>query len=284
MRLHTILVVLSLCPAIYCQNALPPLTETCHAIEASIVQVSSDTMQGTGFIVDPNGWIITALHVVADPATLIKRDNISVSIVGHKGRLPAKVVSPLDNLAQFRDFAILKVDRGDLPFLKLGSEINADDGTPIAVVGFPLSAMFRIPPNPIPRFCLTGTIAAQTAFPLGNLEFLHTLYFQGVSIKGISGAPIVSQIDGKVIGMVTTKLTGINQPLDELKAAIDNPGPGHMEIGLGPGLGAIGGLGRVIDLLDTQLANGLGSGTGTSDMTNTLERVKKGYDRQHPRQ
>ncbi len=276
MRLR-VLAVLFVCPAVYCQNHPQPLTqiEACRNFRTSIVQVDTDTMHGTGFIVAPDGWIITALHVVADQKTLTKRENISVSIIGHTHPIPAEIVSPLDNRARLRDFAVLKISKTSLPALDLGSEVNVEDGSPIAIIGLPLSASFAVPPGSVvPRFCLFGTVAAQYALPLGNLEFLHTIYFQGVSVKGISGAPIISLVTGKVIGIVSTKLTGIGPDLQALRDDISaGKGSGVSLSGIDPNLT----IGKILDMLDLQLANGLGSGTGASDAAYALKKAQKSY-------
>jgi len=158
--------------------------------------------------------------------------------------------------------------------LELGSEDGIELGSPISIIGFPLAAILPIA-TAMPKFCLSGTVAAQTSFPLGNLNFLHTVYFQGVSIKGVSGAPIISLESGKVIGIVTTKLAGINKSLEEVENDI-NTIP-HVEMGLGPGRGVVGSLGQVIDVLDTQLANGLGSGTGATDASYALKKAQRDY-------
>jgi hypothetical protein len=280
------LVVLLACPTVYCQKIRQPLTqvEACKSFRSSIVQVDTDTMHGTGFIVGPDGWIITALHVVADQQTLIKRENILVSIVGHPHSIPAEIVSPLDNIARLRDFAILKIHETNLPALDLGSEVNIDDGSPIAIIGFPLSASLRF--GPIPRFCLMGTVAAQTTFPLpqGNLQFLRTIYFQGISVKGISGAPIISLVTGKVIGIVSTKLAGITPALDEVRKNTSAGGDIQVIGTNGNQFGIAGSITPIIDVLDNQLANGLGSGTGASDAAYSLKKAKRDYGRQHATQ
>jgi S1-C subfamily serine protease len=283
MKLCT-LAVFFVCPAVYCQNLPQPLTqvEACRRIKDSVVQVDTDTMHGTGFIVDSDGWIITALHVVAEPKTLIQRENITVSALGHPRPISAEIVSPLDDIAQLRDFAILKINETKLPALDLGNEIAVEDGSPIAIVGLPLSAMFRIPINAIPRFCLSGTVAAQTALPLGNLEFLRTIYFQGVSIKGISGAPIVSLVTGKVIGIVSTRMTGIDAALQRVTDDIRNSDVQMSNAGVQTritmhGIDPARAAGDIVNVLDEQLANGLGTGTGASYVTNALKQAQKNY-------
>jgi hypothetical protein len=288
MRLSSILVLLITCPAVYCQNLPQPLTQVdaCRNFRASVVQVDTDTMHGTGFIVSPDGWIMTALHVVANPQTLVKYDNISVLIHGHK--TPAEIMSPLDSRTRARDFAVLKIEGTDLPPLNLGSEINLEDGSQIAVIGFPLSAVSNIPITAIPGFCLTGTIASHSTLPLGkNLEFLHTIYFQGVSIKGISGAPIISLQTGKVVGIVSTRMTGINSVLGEIRDSVDNSVAEARARGVGTRMTVHGtdpalDVANIIKVLDEQLANGLGTGTGASDVAIALNEAKKNYERKPP--
>lgn len=284
MRLRIVLSLL-ICPAVYCQNLPQPLTqvEACRQFRASIVQVDSDTMHGTGFVVAPDGWIVTALHVVVDPQTLIKREHILVSTLGRSRPSDAEVVSPIDKFTMARDFAILKINKTNLPTLDLGNEISVEDGSPVVIIGLPLSATFRPQLNSIPRFCLSGTVAAQSALPLGNMEFLHAIYFQGVSIKGISGAPIISLVNGKVIGLVSTRLTGITQGLDQARTSYTISQSGlHADVnlsGFDVGKTVIG----LVDTLDNQLANGLGSGTGAADAAIALEKAKREYKRQHPK-
>lgn len=112
------------------------------------------------------------------------------------------------------------------------------------------------------------------------MEFLHSIYFQGVSIKGISGAPIISLVTGKVIGIVSTRLTGIGTDLQKLS---DDIVAGRVGGGVSMGAFTAYDLKRVIDVLDLQLANGLGSGTGASDAAHALKQAKSDYEHSHPK-
>jgi S1-C subfamily serine protease len=286
MRLHGALIFFFSCPAVYCQVSEPPTqVDVCRKIEKSVVEVDTDTVRGSGFIVDSDGWIMTALHVVADPKTHTERQSIAVSLRGHTRSIPAEIVSDLNKFAD-RDIALLKINKTDLPALELGNEVNVEDGTPVTIVGMPLSAIFRVPVNPVPPFCLTGTVAAQTALPLGKLEFLHTIYFQGVSIKGISGAPIVSLVSGKVIGIVSTKLTGISTTLQQVRDKLSLSAVAQSQSGVSyhyivNGIEPDKAVGDIVTLLDEQLANGLGTGTGASDAARALNDAKREYARKH---
>lgn len=276
----TLFALIFACHTVVSEGTPKPLThvEACSSrFSDAVVQVQTDQMSGTGFIAGANGWIITAFHVIADPDTLSVYDNPRI-IIGNRKPIPAEIISSVDKPTSTRDFAILKVDRTQLPKLDLGNESVLELGSPISIIGFPLSAMFpRLAAGtPVPKFCLSGTIAAQTALPLGNLQFLHTIYFQGVSIKGISGAPIISIQTGKVIGVVSTRLTGITDSLFTLhKEILGGLGRNITVSGLEPGTE----IDKIITTLDTQLANGLGSGTGASDVADALKKAQLEYKR-----
>ena len=64
---------------------------------------------GSGFIVSSNGYIITSNHVVADPEAEY------TVILDPTKKFPAKILSR-DPII---DIAILKIDRKNMPFLKL---------------------------------------------------------------------------------------------------------------------------------------------------------------------
>jgi hypothetical protein len=176
---------------------------------------------------------------------------------------------------------ILKIDKTQLPHLELGSEDGTELGSPISIIGFPLAAILPIG-TAMPKFCLSGTIAAQTSFSLGNLNFLHTVYFQGVSIKGISGAPIISLVTGKVIAIVSTKLTGIGPALQQVtnnlnRSAVAQRNAGVFFQHVENGIDASKAVGDIVTVLDEQLANGLGSGTGANDASYALEKAQRAY-------
>jgi S1-C subfamily serine protease len=283
MRLCTVLTFLVISRAVYCQNTQKPIThvEACKRFSDSVVQVDTDVFHGTGFIVDADGWILTAFHVVVDIKTLAKYGNITVTLNGDSEKIPAEIISQIDNLARTRDFAVLKIGRTKLKPLELGNEDDARVGSAISIIGIPLSAMFpeNVPLPRIPQFCLTGTIAAQTSFPLGKGIHLDTVYFQGVSIKGISGAPIISLDTGKVIGIADARMTGISHSLSNLHDNIANGlGRNVLVSGLEPGTE----IDKIITVLDQQLANGLGTGTGAADAAYALKKAQREYKNGNP--
>lgn len=282
MRLHSAIFLFIACSAAYCQQQPRSLVEACRVVHDSIVEVRSEKSAGTGFIVGPDGWILTAMHVVADRADLKKFENLRVSVIGSSNPFSAELVSPLDRIAAARDVAVLKIDAAGLPALDIGSEIGLEDGSPIAIIGLPLSASGVITRGSIVPFCLSGTLAAQVAAPLRGLDFLRIIYFQGVSIKGLSGAPVLSLPTGKVVGIVTTKLTGVGPELQRIEDNLDRANIGERNAGVefrleAHGIDAAESVGELIRVLDEQLANGLGSASGASDASFYVHQAKRDF-------
>lgn len=54
-------------------------------------------------------------------------------------KVPASLMLPTIQTT-VHDFALLKVDKTKLPFLALGDESDIPIGSPITIIGFPLSA------------------------------------------------------------------------------------------------------------------------------------------------
>lgn len=147
-----------------------------HAVEA----------RGSGFIIDPNGTIVTNNHVVkgADHATVTLDDGT---------QLPAKVIGRDGRT----DIAVLKVHAKEkLPYLQLGNSADVKPGQWVVAVGNP--------------FGLGGTVTAGIVSALSR-DIGEGPYDQFIQIdapinRGNSGGPLFTQ-DGKVIGINTAILS-----------------------------------------------------------------------------
>jgi hypothetical protein len=199
----------------------------------------------------------------------------------------ARMATPMTADSVGQDYAILKVDGvSGLSFLPLGSIKGVVLGSDATIIGFPFSAITPQGHRVYTKFCLSANIAASDIVtipvngtkpgPQGDVPFkvdvkVEVIYFQGPSVKGISGSPIISRDTGKVIGIVTQKLTGIGHALDALRQDAAHPVIPIQIAGVGdPNQAFI----KIIDVLDDQLANGLGAATGIDDPAHTLNMVK----------
>jgi serine protease Do len=141
-----------------------------HAVEA----------RGSGFIIDPEGTIVTNNHVVKDAA--------SVSVTMDDGTvLPAKVIGRDPR----SDLAVLRVKAGHpLPFINLGDSSTVEPGQWVIAVGNP--------------FGLGGTVTAGIVSArgrdIGEGPYDSFIQIDAPINPGNSGGPLFTQ-DGKVVGV-----------------------------------------------------------------------------------
>ncbi|MEZ0209775.1 MAG: DegQ family serine endoprotease [Methylophilus sp.] len=134
---------------------------------------------GSGFIVKPDGVILTNAHVVD------KADEVIVRLTD-KREFKAKVVG-VDKLT---DVAVLKIDGKDLPTVKIGSTKNSNVGDWVVAIGSPFG---------FDNTVTAGIISAKSrALPdEGYVPFLQT----DVAINpGNSGGPLFN-LNGEVVGI-----------------------------------------------------------------------------------
>lgn len=144
---------------------------------------------GSGFIVDPNGIILTNKHVVVDPGaeyTVIATDNKK-----YKAQVLAR--DPVD------DVAILKINGKNLPTVKLGESSNLELGETVIAIGNALG-IFR---NTVSSGIISGlsrSIRAATAPTMPAQELRGLIQTDAAINPGNSGGPLVN-IDGEAIGI-----------------------------------------------------------------------------------
>lgn len=261
--------------------------KACAQFSSAVVRIEAGGQsRGTGFIVSPDGYILTASHVVRDDTDGSYFSTIAIRSPAISGFAKPAISIGADNVGQ--DFALLKIETSThLPFLQLGNVSDAVNGSDATIIGFPFSALTMESKNVFTKFCLSAEFAAtdivtvpvretqKTAsgtVPSNRDVKVNVIYFQGPSVKGISGSPIISRDTGTVVGIVSIKLTGIGQSLMELKAQTAQ--------GLGSGI-AISGLqpgpviNQILTVLDDQLANNLGAAAGIDDPKYALAREQR---------
>jgi S1-C subfamily serine protease len=183
--------------------------EACAKFSDAVVSIESGgQIRGTGFIVSEDGLIITANHVIRNEEGAYYQA-IIVTLKGGSIAF-AKPVDPISPEAIGKDFALIKVDIKDkLPFLKMGSSSEVEIGSEATIIGFPFSAIQRRV-----KFCVVAEFAAveplvqsvtwrntRSAAPVAVPIKVKVVYFQGPSIQGISGSPVISRTTGNVVGI-----------------------------------------------------------------------------------
>ncbi len=149
---------------------------------------------GSGFIVDPKGYIITNNHVVE------KADKIYVKLSTDPesqdlGR-PAHVIG----VDKATDLAVIKIDTSTpLPTVKLGNSDTAQVGDWVEAIGSPFA---------LSQTVTAGIISAKnrTIEPGASGQFQHFIQTDAAINPGNSGGPLLN-MNGEVIGVNTAIYT-----------------------------------------------------------------------------
>jgi len=144
---------------------------------------------GSGFIVSPDGYVLTSQHVVSDPEAEY------VVITDPQRKFPAKVLGrdPIN------DIAILKIEGEGFPYLELGDSDQIEPGESVIAVGNPLGEFH----DTISAGIVSGLSRFVTAYSGLSQEMAHLkglIQTDAAINPGNSGGPLVN-MDGKVIGI-----------------------------------------------------------------------------------
>ena len=153
---------------------------------AEVNDARTDRGLGSGVIIDAQGQILTARHVVVDA------DEIRVTYAD--GTQSVAEVSTTD---PERDIAVLRTDQGPEVLVPavLGSVATVNTGDPVYVVGNPLGFTASISAGVVSGF--------NRSLPLDDDETLDGLIqFDAAVNPGSSGGPLVNA-RGQVVGIVT---------------------------------------------------------------------------------
>ncbi len=175
------------------------------------VEIFTDIGSGSGFIVHPEGLVVTARHVVED------EDGESLRSV--KVRLYPQLKDELTVQGTvFRshrrlDFALLWLEgAGPFPTLPVGQPRKVQHTQTVYAIGAPAGL-----PNTVSRGIISN--------PLSRFNMLECLQTDAAIDRGNSGGPLVTE-DGEVIGINLWGLGNFDAakfsvPVDYLKADLD---------------------------------------------------------------
>jgi serine protease Do len=150
---------------------------------------------GSGFIVSPDGYILTNNHVVADA------DKVTVTLFD-KRVFDAKVVGKDPTT----DVAVVKIDEKNLPTLSLGDDSKARVGQWVLAIGNPLQLDFTVTAGIVSA---KGRNQSSLLNPDGRNSYAITDYIQTDAAinPGNSGGPLLN-IRGEVIGINSAIASG----------------------------------------------------------------------------
>ncbi|MEE8469740.1 MAG: trypsin-like peptidase domain-containing protein [Dehalococcoidia bacterium] len=151
----------------------------------AVVRIETDLGSGSGFIIDPNGLILTNNHVISDAEeiTVFLEDGTDYS-----GTVQSRDLA--------RDIAVVKIEATDLPYLEFGDLSQVALGQQVVVLGYPLGEE---------DVTLSSGFVSAIKFDSGrNITWVQT---DSAINPGNSGGPLLN-LQGQVIGVVSAKLVG----------------------------------------------------------------------------
>jgi serine protease Do len=155
------------------------------------VALGHQYFSGTGFVISPDGYVLTNWHVVAD-TNVARADTIWVTMADHSDARFADVIAT----SELRDIALLKIRGYQGPYLSAidWRGLKARQGEPAALIGFPAGAGFARAgsQSALVRTSMTAGIISRVTDDL--------IQFDGMTIGGSSGSPLFNA-NGEVISI-----------------------------------------------------------------------------------
>ncbi len=151
---------------------------------------------GSGFIVSPDGYVLTCNHVVGDPEA-----DYTV-IIDPKHKYPAKVLAK-DPLI---DVAVLKIAGKNLPYLELGDSDKIDLGETVVAIGNPLGEFEDTVSAGIVSG-LSRKITAYGGLPMRATSLRGLIQTDAAINPGNSGGPLVN-MEAKTLGINNAMVMG----------------------------------------------------------------------------
>ena len=191
--------------------------------------------QGSGFIISPDGYILTNNHLVGEA------DKVIVHLADER-ELEAKIIgSDADS-----EVAVIKIDADNLAFLELANSDVTEVGEWVLAIGNPFGLSHTV----------TAGIISAKGRSIGLTEYENFIQTDAAINFGNSGGPLLN-LDGKVVG-INTAIVGASGNIGIGFAIPSNMAKGVYEQLVESGTVVRGILGVIIKEMDGELAKSLG--------------------------
>ncbi|MGP8200336.1 MAG: S1C family serine protease [Limisphaerales bacterium] len=201
----------------YSTSVAPPpersVRELANELGEAVVQVRTPAGLGSGFFINPDGFLITNFHVTEGET------QISVEVyLQRNGQIERKIYKQVRIVAlnKFADLALLRIEDKDAPkfsCVMLGDSDKVAVGDSVFAIGSPLG---------LERTVTEGIVSTKTR------QFEGTLYLQTTAQinPGNSGGPLFN-LRGEVVGVTNMKITfgeglGFAIPVEAVKFFLDH--------------------------------------------------------------
>ncbi len=203
--------------AIACQQVVAVTTEITY--KNFFGYTTSSAVSGSGFIISPDGYILTNFHVIEDAA----RGGYEISVLTHDG---SEYIASIVGFEADNDVAVLKIEAENLSAVTLGNSDNMAVGDSVYAVGNPLGEL---------EYTMTGGMVSALDRDIstydsdtGTYTTINMFQIDAAVNSGNSGGPVYDQ-KGQVIGIVTAKYSntgveglGFAVPINDAVAIADD--------------------------------------------------------------
>jgi len=204
-------------PQFYVANTRPTaardVQDLVKQIGEAVVQVRTPGGLGSGFFINPDGYLITNFHVIEGET------EISVEVYHqHNGQLDRETYKQVKIIAinKFHDLALLHIEDKNAPkfkYVTLGSSDALTVGDSVFAVGSPMG---------LERTVTSGILSTKTRQLEGELYLQTTAQIN----PGNSGGPLFN-LAGEVVGVTNMKITfgeglGFAIPVELVKSFLDH--------------------------------------------------------------
>jgi len=143
------------------------------------------THMGSGFIISPDGYILTNNHLVG------KADKVTVKLLDGR-EFQAEIVGA----DKYSDVAVIKIDAPNLTSLELADSEKLEVGEWVLAIGNPFGLSHTV---------TAGIVSAKGRSGFGLASYEDFIQTDAAINRGNSGGPLLN-LDGRVVGMNTAIL------------------------------------------------------------------------------
>ncbi len=197
-------------------DLVSPATLSVHLM-ANTGGQAKETGAGTGFIITPDGYIVTNQHVIDSAEKYPDTYYLTVSLPNREEAVKAEIVgSDIQN-----DVAVLKVDvEEELPYVVLGNSSDLRPGELVVAIG---NALGRLDDT-----VTVGVVSALDRTINKDGYKISVIQTDAAINNGNSGGPLINSF-GEVVGIINAKMVtttseglGFAISIDNVKSVIES--------------------------------------------------------------
>lgn len=174
---------------VYAQNIGAVVAVANQSVTTNIYgQVSETASSGSGFIISPDGYVVSNYHVV-EGAT-------SLTVITSDGQ---EHTAELIGFDATNDISLMKIEGENLPYVAIGSSDELVVGDMVAAIGNPLGELTST--------LTVGYVSAKDRIVNTDGVAINMLQTDAAINSGNSGGPLFN-MKGEVVGITTAKYSG----------------------------------------------------------------------------